>query len=205
MVKRIPVLAALALGLLLSACITRSAGRDFEFNGDKKYSLVAYDIYFVADQWPNYALYLFPYDPANGTINPGKRIKTGSGFLSKSDNGGVDFYLGTADPGTYVVAFLFTQVQGTKSILCFPEQALMVTLEPGKIHYLGEMTFTLGHPAGVSYEKFTALSHPPSHVRGRLAKYPNVSGDIVIAPQTYVTFDPGTPTRHGACIGGYAS
>lgn len=205
MSKIVSALVAVALGLATSSCVSRAAGWLFEFNSDKRYSLVAYDIYFIADSWPNYALYLFPYDPATGTINPNKRIKTGSGFISKTGNSGVQFYVGTADPGTYVAAFLYYQTQGKKTILCFPEQALMVTLDRGKIHYLGEMTFTLEHPEGVSLEKFTALPHDRSHVSGRLAKYPNVSGEIVIAPQTYVQFDPGTPTEEGACIGGYSS
>ncbi|HXV73203.1 MAG TPA: hypothetical protein VD713_00580 [Sphingomonadales bacterium] len=204
--KRIAsVLATGVLSFLLAACISRSAGWLFEFNGDKKYALVVYDIYFISEDWPNYALYLFPYDPATGVINPKKRIKTGSGFISKHGNSGVEFYAGTADPGTYVAAFLFYQTQGKKTILCFPEQALLVPIEPGKIHYLGEMTFPLDHPEGVTYEKFEALSHDAAHVRGRLAKYPNVSGEIVIVPQVYVAFDPGTPTRENACIAGYAS
>jgi len=198
-------LSSAALVLLLAGCIGRTAGWLFEFNADKKYALVAYDIYFVAENWPNYALYLLPYDPETGTIDPSKRIKTGSGFISKRGNSGVQFYVGTADPGTYVAAFLFYQTQGKKTILCFPEQALLVTVARGKIHYLGEMTFTLDHPEGVSYQKFEALAHDASHVRGRLSKYPNVSGEIVIVPQTYVAFDPGTPARANACIGDYSS
>lgn len=193
------------LPLTLSGCATRSAGKAFEFNSDKKYALVAYDIYFVADTWPNYALYLFPYNQETKTIKTSHAIKTGSGLMSKRNNAGVEFYLGTADPGTYVTAFLFYQTQGKKTILCFPEQALFVKIEKGKINYIGEFTFSLDHPEGVNSTKLEATPHDLEHVRRRLSKYPNVSGEIAISPPSYVAFDPGVPTRENACVAGYTS
>lgn len=201
----ITVCAFTMLFLALTGCTTRSAGKAFEFNSGKKYALVAYDIYFVADTWPNYALYLFPYDQKTKTIKTSQAIKTGSGLMSKRNNAGVEFYLGTADPGTYVTAFLFYQTQGKKTILCFPEQALFVEIEKGKIHYIGEFTFSLDHPEGVNSVKLETIPHDLQHVRSRLSKYPKVGGEIVITPPSYVTFDPGTPTRENACVTDYTS
>lgn len=191
------------LALLAAACSHGKVGREFVFTPDKGYALIAYDIYFIAETWPNYALYLFPFDEETGAINPGKRVESGSGFISFRKNQGVKFYLGTSDPGSYVVGFLFFQSEGQRSILCFADKTLKVDIEPGKVHYLGEMTFTLDHPPGLTMMELDLIAHDKAHVRGRMAKYRNIQAPIVIAPHTFVSFERGEDTEEGACINGY--
>lgn len=192
----------LALCLFLVSCTHGQVGREFEFDSSKKYSLVAYDIYFVDDFWPNFGLYLFPYDQETKTIQYKKRYYTGSGFISGRSNEGVEFYLGTMDPGTYVVGYLYTQVSNEKSMVCFPEQTMQVGLKPGQITYFGEMTFTLDHPR-VDTMKLEVISHGKGHVAGRMAKYHMVNAEINIQPVEYVSFDPGEIKGEQSCIWDY--
>lgn len=197
------VVTVLLLALLAAACSHGKVAREFVFTPDKGYALIAYDIYFIAETWPNYAVYLFPYNEETGAIDETKRIESGSGFISFRKNEGVKFYLGTSDPGTYVVGFLFFQSEGQRSILCFADRSLKVDIEAGKVHYLGEMTFTLDHPPGLTMMDLDLIAHDKTHVLGRMAKYPNIQAPVVVVPHTFVSFDRGESTKEGACIGGY--
>ena len=192
----------LASSLFLAGCSNGDVGRLFEFDASKKYSLVAYDIYFIDDFWPNYGLYLFPYDAETGTIDYKDRHYTGTGFISTRGNEGVEFYLGTMDPGTYVVGYLYTQIERNKSMVCFPEQTARVDLVPGKITYIGELTFTLDYPR-VHKMKLEVIPHGQGHVAARMTKYRAVNADVIIQTEDYVSFDPGEVKGDLSCIWDY--
>ena len=191
-----------ALSLLATACGHSSVGWKHEFDEGKDYALIAYDIYFISDFWPNYAIYLFPYDPETRTIDHTKRTKTGSGFVSFPSNEGVELYLGTISPGTYVVGQLYYQSKNNKSMICFPEKTIRADFYPGKITYIGEFTFTLDYPR-VHNMPLEVIYHGSAHAGGRMAKYPMVNAEIVAPPITYTSFEPVEATRDLACMSDY--
>lgn len=211
---------------LLAACGHEPVGRDFEFNDSKGYALLGYDISFIGDPFPNFSLYLFPYDPETGAIETGKRVETGCGFLCSRGNEEVRFYLKPIDPGTYVVGYLFYTTDFSRTILCYAPQSVEIEPRAGTIHYLGELTFSMDHPSGLVMDKLKITQHDEAHVRARLAKFPRVlevdrmyrpdgtprairssakAGEIVIAPLELVAFDRGEVNDEGACIRDYRS
>lgn len=215
----------LFLGLLAS-CGHEPVGRDFEFNASKGYALLGYDITFIGDPFPNFSLYLFPYDPETGAIETGKRVETGCGFLCSRGNEEVRFFLKPINPGTYVVGYVFYTTDFSKTILCYSRQTMEIETSPGTILYLGELTLSMDHPSGLVMDKLKITQHDEAHVRARLAKFPYVlevdsmyrpdgtlravrsqaePGQIVIAPVELVAFDRGEVNDEGACIRDYRS
>ncbi len=108
--------------IFLGSCGHGAVGKKFEFDGDKNFGLVAYDIYFIGEITPNYSLYFFPYDVDTKTIDADKRIASGCGFICARGNTGIQFYIGTIDPGTYVIGYLFYSYTYQKRFVCFPEK-----------------------------------------------------------------------------------
>lgn len=219
-------IAAAILSLVVTACGHEPVGKNFEFDETKDYGLLAYDIYFIGETWPNFSIYLFPYDEETGTIDAKHRVDTGCGFVCEIGNEEVRFYLKPVDPGTYVIGYMFFQGQHKKTILCYPEQTIEVTIEPGTVHYIGEMTIPMDYKDGVTMEKLELIPHDEEHVRGRLLNFPHVRdvdpiyrpdgtvravrntakpGRIVIDPLKYVTFERGEVKRENACILDYTS
>jgi len=192
----------LALSLFVASCGGGPVGRQFEFDASKDYALIAYDIYFIDDLWPNYSIYLFPYDQETKTIDYKNRHHTGSGFISQRSNEGVEFFLGTMDPGSYVVGYLYYQISYTKTMTCFPEQTVRVDLLPGKITYFGEMTFTLDYPR-VHTMKLEVTPHGRGHVAGRMSRYKTIDAELIIQPLEYVSFEPGEVKGEISCIWNY--
>jgi len=210
--------------IFLASCGGRAIGTLYEFDGDKNFGLITYDIYFIGEITPNYALYFFPYDAETKTINIDKRTATGCGFVCARGNEGIQFYIGTIDPGSYVVGYLFYASNYQKRFVCFPEQTVQVDIKPGVTHYLGEMTFAMDHPVGRSNARLEVVPHDLDHIKRRLEKYPTVlavdryrrpdgrlrtristlpDAEIEILPIQYVTFDPGERTREMSCIKDY--
>ena len=216
--------AGFLLIIFLASCSHGAVGKKFEFDGAKDFGLIAYDIYFIGEITPNYSLYFFPYDAETKTINADKRTASGCGFICARGNKGIQFYIGTIDPGTYVIGYLFYAHTFEKRFVCFPEKTLRIDIEPGKIHYLGEMIFAMDHPIGRSNQELEIIPHDVEHVKKRLEKYPTVlavdrmrrpdgklrtrvstkpDAEIVISPLNYVSFDPGERTRAMSCIRDY--
>ena len=198
------IISLLALGLFVASCSGGSVARQFEFDASKSYALFAFDIYFIDDLWPNYSIYLFPYDPETKTIDSKKRSRAGSGFISSRSNEGVEFYLGSIDPGTYVVGYLYYQISYSKTMTCFPEQTMRVDLLAGKITYIGEMTFTLDYPR-VNTMKLEVTPHGRGHVAGRMSRYRGIDAEVIIQPIEYVSFEPGEVKGDLSCIWNYVN
>lgn len=212
--------------LALAGCGHESVGHKFAFDDSKSYALLAYDISFIGERFPNFSFYLFPYDEAAGTINPKSRVEMGCGYLCARGNEEVRFFLKPISPGTYVVGYFFYQLDFDRTILCFSEQSVKIKPEAGTILYLGELIVSKDHPNGLVMDKLEILTHGPDHVRARLAKFPNIlevdalygpdgkmravrntadPGEILVAPVNYVAFERGELKRDDVCIWDYAS
>jgi len=210
----------------LSGCGHESVGHDFAFDDGKGYALLAYDISFIGDPFPNFSFYLFPYDEATGTINPKTRVEMGCGYLCSRGNEEVRFFLKPINPGNYVVGYFFYTIDYGRTILCFSGQTIKVEPEAGTILYLGELTISKDHPNGLVMDKLEIQTHDEAHVRARLAKFPNIlevdamygpdgkmravrntakPGKILVAPVDYVAFERGDLKRDDVCIWDYAS
>ena len=217
-------LSGIFLMILLASCGHGAVGKKFEFDGAKDFGLIGYDIYFISEITPNYSLYFFPYDPETKTIDVNERTASGCGLFCARGNKGVQFYIGTIEPGTYVIGYLFYAHSYGKRFVCFPEKTVRFDIEPGKIHYLGEMTFTMDHPIGRNNQELEILAHDIEHVKKRLEKFPTVlavdryrrpdgqlraristkpDAEIVILPANYVAYHPGEQTREMSCIRNY--
>jgi len=211
---------------LLAACGHEPVGRDFAFDDSKDYGLLAYDLYFVGEAWPNFTFYLFPYDEATGDIDYRDRTEMGCGYVCERGNEGVRFFLGAMDPGTYVVGYLHYQVEFKRTLLCFSDQTLEVTIEPGTVKYLGEIILPVLENRGLMNDKLAVLEHDVDHLRTRLQKFPNIleidkmyrpngtlravrreasPGKLAIQPVTYVSFNLPEVQREGACIWDYVN
>ncbi len=212
--------------LFVAACGHEPVGRDFWFDDTKSYSLLAYDISFIGDPFPNFSFYLFPYDEATGAIDRKGGVQMGCGYLCSRGNEEVRFYLKPIDPGTYVVGYFYYQVDYGSTLLCFAPQTQVVKPTAGTIHYLGELVISMDHPSGLVLDKLEIIAHDEDHVRARLAKFPNVlevdplhrpdgerravrntaqPGKIVAAPVNYVAFERGEVQRSDACIWDYVN
>lgn len=216
----------LILPLAVAACGHEPVGRDFAFDDSKGYALLAYDVGFIGDPFPNFSFYMFPYDEATGTINPKSRVEMGCGYMCARGNEEVRFYLKPINPGTYVVGYFFYQIDFERTILCFSGQTGKIKPKAGTILYLGEMTISKDHPNGLVMDKLEIKTHDEAHVRARLAKFPNIlevdemyrpdgelravrntanPGKIMVAPVEYVAFERGDLKRDDVCIRDYAS
>jgi hypothetical protein len=223
MIKNLLIILSL---LALSACGSEPIGRKFEFDDSKDYALLAYDITFIGEPFPNFSFYLFPYDAATGTINDRERVEMGCGYVCARGNEEVRFYMKALNPGPYVVGFLSYQADFNRTILCYAPQSLLVEAEAGTILYMGELNISLDHPAGLVMDKLEVIPHDETHVRRRLAKFPNVlevnemvrtdgtyrtvrntanPGEIRVLPVNYVAFDRGAVQKEGVCIRDYDS
>lgn len=218
-------LGVVLLGLLAS-CGHEPVGRDFAFDDSKGYALLAYDVSFIGDPFPNFAFYMFPFDEASGTIDDKSRVEMGCGYICSRGNEEVRFYMKPINPGTYVLGYLSYQVDNNRTILCYNRQTIKIEVEAGTVHYLGELTPSMDHPSGLVMDKLYVTGHDEAHVKARLAKFPNVlevnvmyrpdgelratrntagAGKIVITPVDYVAFERGEVQRPGVCIRDYTS
>ncbi len=212
--------------IALAGCGHESVGQKFAFDDSKGYALLAYDVAFIGDPFPNFSFYLFPYDAATGTINRKTRVEMGCGFLCSRGNEEVRFFVKPIKPGTYVVGYFFYQIDFDRTLLCFSEQSVKISPEAGTVLYLGELTMSKDHPNGLVMDKLEIKAHDVAHVRARLAKFPNIlevdalygpdgkmravrntadPGEIMVAPVDYVAFERGELKRDDVCIWDYAT
>ena len=178
--------------LLLAALLTACAGvrKNVSFAAESPEALLVFGT--IAEEPTAYTVTFSTYDP------PQQRLTSNSfrGQPFVEHRGvGVLYHALKVPPGTYVLKSVTRQVIPQK-VICLSEGTFAFELKPGQVTYVGNLAFRSEQVARAGTEQAAAIA--------ALKEYPNVSGELITAPLTEVTFPNGTDIfGAGEVCGGY--